>query len=151
MKSAKEIKELFQAACVGELPVLIKEYENDERAGVKKILESAHKRIIAYETEMKRTEELKKYEKQYDDYRFICGIDEVGRGPLAGPVVAGAVILPGVTIGEGAVVGANSVVDRNLKPWTIYHGNPVKKVGMREKPTEASMKAIEGMDWTKHF
>ena len=48
-------------------------------------------------------------------------------------------------------VGANSVVDRNLKPWTIYHGNPVKKVGMREKPTEASMKAIEGMDWTKHF
>lgn len=94
MKSAKEIKELFQAACVGELPVLIKEYENDERAGVKKILESAHKRIIAYETEMKRTEELKKYEKQYDDYRFICGIDEVGRGPLAGPVVAGAVILP---------------------------------------------------------
>lgn len=94
MKSAKEIKELFQAACVGELPVLIKEYESDERAGVKKILESAHKRILAYETEMKRTEELKKYEKQYADYRFICGIDEVGRGPLAGPVVAGAVILP---------------------------------------------------------
>ena len=94
MKSAKEIKELFQAACVGELPVLIKEYESDERAGVKKIIVSAHKRIIAYETEMKRTEELKKYEKQYDDYRFICGIDEVGRGPLAGPVVAGAVILP---------------------------------------------------------
>lgn len=94
MKSAKEIKELFQAACVGELPVLIKEYESDERAGVKKILDSAHKRIIAYETEMKRTEELKKYEKQYADYRFICGIDEVGRGPLAGPVVAGAVILP---------------------------------------------------------
>ena len=94
MKSAKEIKELFQAACVGELPVLIREYESDERVGVKKILESAHKKIIAYEAELKRTEELKKYEKQYADYRFICGIDEVGRGPLAGPVVAGAVILP---------------------------------------------------------
>ena len=34
------------------------------------------------------------YEKEYGACRYICGIDEVGRGPLAGPVVAGAVILP---------------------------------------------------------
>ena len=66
-------------------------------------------------------------------------------------ICAGAVVLPGVTIGEGAVVGANSVVDRDLKPWTIYHGNPVKKVGERERPTEEHRKIIESMDWTKHF
>ena len=43
-------------------------------------------------------------------------------------VGAGTVVMPGVTIGEGALVGANSLVDRNLKPWGIYHGNPVKLV-----------------------
>ena len=35
------------------------------------------------------------YEKKYSSFSFICGIDEAGRGPLAGPVAAGAVILPG--------------------------------------------------------
>ena len=45
--------------------------------------------------EKERLEAMKVYERQYEDRGFLCGIDEVGRGPLAGPVVAGAVILPG--------------------------------------------------------
>lgn len=94
MKSANEIKELFQAACVHELPELIKEYTMDERAGVQKLIVSARKKLQAYEKEKERTWKLQEYERKYEACTYICGIDEVGRGPLAGPVVAGAVILP---------------------------------------------------------
>ena len=45
------------------------------------------------EQEMARLEAMAEYEKEYDAYTYICGIDEAGRGPLAGPVVAAAVIL----------------------------------------------------------
>ena len=44
------------------------------------------------EKEIARTEAMSVFEKEYSDHQAICGIDEVGRGPFAGPVVAGAVI-----------------------------------------------------------
>ena len=46
------------------------------------------------EKEIASTKAMSTFEEEYKDYPYICGIDEVGRGPLAGPVVAGAVILP---------------------------------------------------------
>ena len=41
-----------------------------------------------------RLKQMRQYEEKYSHCDYICGIDEVGRGPLAGPVVAAAVILP---------------------------------------------------------
>lgn len=89
-----EIRKKLQAAGINELPVLFSEYEEDQRAGVQSELERARKRLDAYKKELVRCEALKKYEREYENCGLICGIDEVGRGPLAGPVVAGAVILP---------------------------------------------------------
>jgi galactoside O-acetyltransferase len=48
-------------------------------------------------------------------------------------VGANSVILPGVTIGEGAVVGANSLVHRDCKPWTVYIGTPATPLSVRPR------------------
>ena len=93
-KKIGTIKDELKAALDSELPSFITEYQTDERAGVIKLVAQAKKRLHDLELEMERIEQLKVYEKKYDTCGYICGIDEVGRGPLAGPVVAGAVILP---------------------------------------------------------
>ncbi len=93
-QSISEIKALLQAAGHHGLPDFINTYGADERAGVISLVEKAKRQLSAYEKELLRTEEMKKFEKEYASFSYICGIDEVGRGPLAGPVVAGAVILP---------------------------------------------------------
>lgn len=97
MSEAKKIgivKEEFQAAEEKMLPSFIVEYGSDERRGVQKLVQQARKRLECLAKERQRMEKLKYYEKKYGEWGAVCGIDEVGRGPLAGPVVAGAVILP---------------------------------------------------------
>lgn len=93
-KKIGDIKLEFKAAEEHELPYFITAYQADERSGVKKLVEQAANKLVRTAEEKARIENLKMYEKEYDAFGYICGIDEVGRGPLAGPVVAGAVILP---------------------------------------------------------
>ena len=85
--------------------------------------------------------------------RIVCATDDFKQG-LISPVVpleyrtliiepvifedfatlgVNCVVLPGVTLAEGTIVGANSVVTKNTKPWTIYAGSPAREIGPRER------------------
>lgn len=93
-ESIKDIKTKFNDLEIGQLAAFVDEYACDERSGVIQLCSKAAKMIKKHNAEIERTKRMLSYEKKYAGYSMICGIDEVGRGPLAGPVVAGAVILP---------------------------------------------------------
>ncbi len=94
MKKIGEIKIELDHLSPEEYESFLRCYEADERSGVRKLVETCRKRMTALEKERLRTEQMKQYEKKYEHLGYLCGIDEVGRGPLAGPVTACAVILP---------------------------------------------------------
>lgn len=83
-----------------------------------------------------------------------CNEIEYGNVMIENDVYIGAnsVIMPGVTIHEGAVVGSNCFVNKDLEPWGIYVGSPCKKVGNRKKPSEEMKKKVfEEINWTKRY
>ncbi|MDE7326467.1 MAG: ribonuclease HII, partial [Lachnospiraceae bacterium] len=72
----------------------LKAFGEDVRPGARKLVEKYQRAMDKLEAEKKRIAKMMEYERRYADYEYIAGIDEVGRGPLAGPVVTCAVILP---------------------------------------------------------
>ena len=92
LKKASMRTEAESAA--GLLENLEQTYREDTRSGVQTLIRRSEKQREALEKETARIYQLQQYERDYENEGLICGIDEVGRGPLAGPVVAGAVILP---------------------------------------------------------
>ena len=92
LKKASMRTEAESAA--GLLENLEQTYREDTRSGVQTLIRRSEKQRETLEKETARIYQLQQYEREYEKEGLICGIDEVGRGPLAGPVVAGAVILP---------------------------------------------------------
>lgn len=93
-RTISEIKSIFMTADVERLPEILEAFSDDGRAGVVKLREQYKHRYEAYQEELKRLDTMLAFERKYASFQAICGIDEAGRGPLAGPVVAAAVILP---------------------------------------------------------
>ena len=88
-EKTSDIQAIYKQLTSTQYASFIETYASDERAGVKKMVASVEKK-----KEEQRMQQMFAFEREYSDCQYICGVDEVGRGPLAGPVVAGAVILP---------------------------------------------------------
>lgn len=93
-KTLKEIEQELEQAELVNIESVCSFYESDERASVQKLLAKYRGRKEKLLKEFDRVRGMTSYEMHYPKGTVICGIDEAGRGPLAGPVVAGAVILP---------------------------------------------------------
>lgn len=94
-KSIQEIKQHILSVETPDDPFL-KDCEQDERKGVQKLLAQKRKFFVEQDKLKRQFDEMKKYEEALynQNIQYVAGVDEVGRGPLAGPVVAAAVILP---------------------------------------------------------
>ena len=86
MKTIGEIKEAFSAAQEADWNAICQTYETDPRSGVQKLVQQYRKKLDALEKEKLRMEQMMQFEHKYEHLGYLCGIDEVGRGPLAGPV-----------------------------------------------------------------
>ena len=92
--TVNEIKAELETASPESIEILLERYAQDPRSSVQALVKMYYRKREKRNQEILRTERLKVYERKYEHLGYVCGIDEVGRGPLAGPVVAAAVILP---------------------------------------------------------
>jgi len=91
-----EIEALKEDSPSKALALLKSRLNGDSRSGAQKLIAKFEKRAAREEKEKQRMEKLWAYEREgrTKGFQRIAGVDEAGRGPLAGPVVAAAVILP---------------------------------------------------------
>ncbi|SFD87212.1 RNase HII [Bacillus sp. OV194] len=170
----KEIEERIHALKEekNELDAFIDELQSDERSGVKKIILRHEKALESARLLKDRYEQMMVFEKEWTSKgkRVIAGVDEVGRGPLAGPVIAAAAILkpgtyiPGLNdskmlsesrreelfgeIMKNAVsIGIGLVTAQEIDEINIYQASKkamVKAVGaMKEQPDHLLIDAME--------
>lgn len=156
-KKISEIKEEFDRADATELVRLMESYSQDPRSGVIGLLAKYRKKLDALEKEQKRLWEMASYERQYSQYEWICGIDEAGRGPLAGPVTAGAVILPqdveilylndSKKLSPGKREALFEEIKEKAVAWSVGFASPqrIDEINILQATYEAMRQAVEGL------
>jgi len=95
--SVSTVRALLAAAHEDALSVLVEQYSGDSRAGVIAAVQASRRRLARADAERRRLEALEAAERELASrgLQFVAGVDEVGRGALAGPVTAAACVLPG--------------------------------------------------------
>ncbi len=153
-----EVRQRLQHADKAELSVLERQLAADTRKGVQTALASATRRIAAQEAELERLDSLYAYEREIACGKLVVGLDEVGRGPVAGPLAVGAVVLPT----EPHIAGLND--SKQVKPedreriaaeikrvaiaWTVQYVEPadIDANGMTASLTTAFRRAIAAVE-----
>ncbi len=100
-KNVREIVEQIKMADESQLEELRAEYGSDPRVSVAKAFESADRRIEKRRAELARVEAMYEPMRAAGEGKVVMGIDEVGRGPIAGPLTVAAVVLPNEPVVEG--------------------------------------------------
>src|SRR5699024_6526068 len=157
-KTISEIKKLFEQEEITE--EIIQDLKNDERKGVQAILKRYKKQKQKDEQLKEQFMKMTSFEKHFrnDGFNLIAGVDEAGRGPLAGPVVAAAVILPS----DFKLLGLNDskkLSDATRKRYfsmikeraisysvAVIHNDEIDRINIFEATKKAMSKALNQLE-----
>ncbi len=159
--TVSEIRHKLQTADAREFGVLERALVADTRKGVRQAVEVARRRIEAERAEAARLQGMYDFERALADGRgagVVLGLDEVGRGPLAGPLAVG-----GVVLGDGEpIVGLNDskqvapaereriaeAVRETARAWTVQYVEPadIDRMGMTRALREAFGRAVRAIE-----
>lgn len=167
-KSIKEIKEEYKSIendfeCSNDTKqaygAFVFDYVDDDRSGIQKLVEQALKRISAIINEEKRVHLLYSQQLELSSGKIAIGCDEVGRGPLAGPLTIGAVVLD---YSKPEIQGINDskqlshkkrtelvdVIKKSCLAYSIQHisADFIDENGMSESLKKAFLRAIDDID-----
>lgn len=160
----KAIREAVDALPMASWGNACRELSMDLRPGVQRLGAALQRKLEKYELETLRLEQMAATEMELaGNAALICGIDEAGRGPLAGPVVAAAVILPDGFIPWGlndskkiTEAGRDRLYDEIIQhavTWGVGMAEPecIDRINILEATREAMLGAIAALDRTPDF
>lgn len=155
----EEISKLLSAMPWEDLPQVVENLRQDPRKGVQSLLRRYHKELALRRAEEERLKKLgeKEMDLRKKGYRHIAGIDEAGRGPLAGPVVAACVVLPpgfslpGLNDSKQLTADARTNLAKLIKEksvaWSIgiVDHQEIDRINIYQATVNAMVKAVQSI------